>query len=49
MVFMCCLLFGLGNHSLYLSFDTYGPNMVLMEGTEQLDFDALVRGQVKYI
>ena len=34
-----------GNHSLYISFDTL-ENSTLMEGTEQRDFEALVVGPV---
>ena len=35
----------LGNHSLYISFDTL-ENLTLMQGTERSDFDTLVRGTV---
>ena len=35
-----------GNHSLYISFDTL-DNLILMEGTEQRDFEVLVVGPVK--
>ena len=34
-----------GNHSLYISFDTL-ENSTLMEGTEQREFEALVVGPV---
>ena len=34
-----------GNHSLYISFDTL-ENSTLMEGTEQSNFEALVLGPV---
>ena len=35
----------LGNHSLYISFDT-SEGLTLMEGTNQSDSDALVLGRV---
>ena len=38
----------LGKHSLYFSFDTL-ENLVLMEGTEQGNFDPQGEGQVQFI
>ena len=50
----CCFIFSfqyivllfLGKHVLYWSFDTL-DNVILMQGNEQMDYDALVDGQVK--
>ena len=50
----CCFIFSfqyivllfLGKHVLYWSFDTL-ENVILMQGNEQMDYDALVDGQVK--
>ena len=48
----CCLFpylyFILGNHSLYVSFDTL-ENLTLMEGNERMNFDALVPGWVQIV
>ena len=40
------ILFILGNHSLYVSFDSL-QGLTLMQGTEQSDFDSLRQGWVK--
>ena len=37
-----------GKHVLYWNFDTL-DNLVLMQGNKQMDFDALVPGQVECI
>ena len=50
--YKCCLFlylyFILGNHSLYVSFDTL-ENLTLMEGNERMNFDALVPGWVQIV
>ena len=40
--------FLLGNHSLYLSFDTF-ENLMRLEGNEQRNFNPQVRGRVKCV
>ena len=44
--FLICTI--LGNHSLYVSFDTL-ENLTLMEGNERMNFDALVPGWVQIV